>query len=243
MSKKSLANVHVCIDGYPGGQEYDEKEVPSPVDPRSTSRKELALARFKLWQPGQLLRIQFLDGTPALHRLVEGVARRWLEYANLRFEFGNFPDAEIRVTFIGPYYQSLVGTDALQSAPPAPTMMLGGFSEATDPIEFRRVTLHEFGHAIGCVHEQSSPSVNIPWDKEKTYEYYRRRAGWSKEKVDRNIFKRYGREEVDFTAHDPTSIMQYAVPSELTIGGFEIGWNTDLSETDKVFIASMYPHG
>jgi len=33
------------------------------------------------------------------------------------------------------------------------------------------------------------------------------------------------------------------VPKELTIGGFEIGWNTELSERDKAFIAKMYPRG
>jgi hypothetical protein len=45
-----------------------------------------------------------------------------------------------------------------------------------------------------------------------------------------------------FTAeHDPKSIMQYPVSNELTTGDFEIGWNTELSEMDKNFIAEMYP--
>jgi hypothetical protein len=35
--------------------------------------------------------------------------------------------------------------------------------------------------------------------------------------------------------------MQYPVPKELTIGGFEIGWNRELSEMDKSFIAKIYP--
>jgi hypothetical protein len=35
--------------------------------------------------------------------------------------------------------------------------------------------------------------------------------------------------------------MQYAVPNGLTIGDFEIGWNTELSETDTEFIGRMYP--
>jgi tyrosinase len=35
--------------------------------------------------------------------------------------------------------------------------------------------------------------------------------------------------------------MQYAVPEELTIGDFAIGWNTQLSQTDRTFIGVMYP--
>ena len=30
---------------------------------------------------------------------------------------------------------------------------------------------------------------------------------------------------------------------ELTIGGFEIGWNDDFSELDQSFIEKMYPAG
>jgi len=35
--------------------------------------------------------------------------------------------------------------------------------------------------------------------------------------------------------------MQYSVSYSLTTGGFEIGWNTDLSAGDKAFIAKLYP--
>ncbi|GAG91328.1 unnamed protein product, partial [marine sediment metagenome] len=97
-------------------------------------------------------------------------------------------------------------------------------------------------HAIGCVHEQSSPNIDIPWDKEKVYGYYWNYYGWSKEKVDRNVLKRYTHSEAAATQHDQTSIMQYPVRNEHTIGDFEIGWNTELSDTDKIFIASMYPY-
>ena len=74
-------------------------------------------------------------------------------------------------------------------------------------MELKRVVIHEFGHAIGCVHEQSSPSINIPWDKEKVYAYYKSRIGWDKAKVDHNVFNRYTQSEVFFTEHhDPNSI-------------------------------------
>lgn len=242
MSAITLPRLSICVDQYVEGREFDKNDLPSPADPRATSREELALAKYKLWQPGQLLRVQFFDGEAALWERVEGHAREWLKYANLKFEFGNFLDAEIRITFVGNGYQSLVGTDAMQQPSWQPTMILGGFTKYTDETELQRVVLHEFGHAIGCVHEQSSPSFDIPWDKEKVYAYYWQHHKWDKEKVDNNIFKRYTASEVHFTAqHDPNSIMQYPVPKELTVSGFEIGWNTELSETDRIFIAKMYP--
>jgi hypothetical protein len=242
MSDIALSELSICVDEYLEGARFDEKESPIPVNPCSTSREELALAKYKMWEPGQLLRVRFLDGEEPLREKVERQACRWLEYANLEFEFGNFPDAEIRITFRGYGYRSLVGTDALRHPAPLPTMILGGFTKNTDPMELRRVVLHEFGHAIGCVHEQASPSIDIPWDKEKVYTYYKAYVGWDKVEVDHNVFMRYNKPEVHFTEqHDPESIMQYPVPNQLTIGDFEIGWNSELSEMDQIFIARMYP--
>ena len=40
---------------------------------------------------------------------------------------------------------------------------------------------------------------------------------------------------------DPKSIMMYPVPAELTLGGFHTDWNAELSEQDKLHIASIYP--
>jgi Bacterial pre-peptidase C-terminal domain len=35
--------------------------------------------------------------------------------------------------------------------------------------------------------------------------------------------------------------MLYPIPNEFTIGDFEVGFNTTLSDTDKSFIATIYP--
>jgi hypothetical protein len=200
----------------------------------------MALARFKLWDNGQELRISFLDGSPRLRARVIDHANVWLDHANLEFNFGNHVESEIRITFQGNGYRSLVGTDALQREQSLPTMTLGGFHHRTDDELMRRVVLHEFGHAIGCVHEQANPSINIPWDKDAVYAYYEQ-FGWDKDKVDHNVLRRYAPSEVHFTQHDPQSIMQYPVNKAHTLNGFEIGWNTTLSPMDIDFIGRMYP--
>jgi hypothetical protein len=35
--------------------------------------------------------------------------------------------------------------------------------------------------------------------------------------------------------------MAFLVPKRQTYGGFEIGWNTELSEGDKEFVGKLYP--
>jgi hypothetical protein len=233
--------LEICIDAYPDGELFDPAALPPPVDLITARPNELAMAWRNQWQPGQEIRIRFVDGELTLWERVEHVAREWLRYANLRFNFGNHAEAEIRITFQGRGYQSVTGTKATRVPDPFPTMQLGDLTADSDERRLRRSVLHEFGHAIGCIHEQASPAVQIPWDVEKVYEFYRRTQGWDQSTTRQNILHRYSRDETRFSHHDPKSIMQYPVPKSLTVGGFEIGWNEDLSHMDKSFIARMYP--
>jgi len=45
----------------------------------------------------------------------------------------------------------------------------------------------------------------------------------------------------DYREFDPQSIMMHRVSNELTEGDFEVGFNAVLSESDKEFIATLYP--
>jgi hypothetical protein len=233
----------ICVDRYPGGARFDPATLPTNLDdPWSADPRELALAWNRRWETGQTLRIRFLDGSDELHGRVIERAREWLEFANLEFEAGRFVDAEIRISFKENGYWSNVGTDALlEPDRDGPTMNFGGFTTDTDEKIFRRTVLHEFGHAIGCIHEQASPSADIPWDDAKVYAYFRRHEGWDKETTFQNVLVRYSSEQLRFTRHDPKSIMQYPVPAQLTRNGFSIAWNNELSEMDRSFIATMYP--
>jgi hypothetical protein len=136
---------------------------------------------------------------------------------------------------------SYLGTDALGITKNRPTMNYGWLTPTTADNEYSRVVLHEFGHAFGCIHEHQHPTNGIPWDKEKVYAYYRQTDGWSKADVDAQLFARYSQTETNFSQFDPKSIMLYAIPEDLTVGNFSVGWNRVLSDMDREFIGRMYP--
>ena len=84
----------------------------------------------KLWMNGSTLRVRFVGGTAAEQAVVKQFAPRWTEHANLNFEFGNAPDAEIRVAFADDGAWSYVGTDARGIPVGEPTMNFGWLDEA-----------------------------------------------------------------------------------------------------------------
>src|SRR5690349_3160880 len=116
------ARFDLCVDAYPPGERYDPDNLPRLADPTTATAEELALEWRKNWQPGQEIRIRFLDGDHRLHRRVQDYAHAWLDHANLVFVFGNRTMPEIRITFRGCGYWSQIGTDALRIDHAVPTM-------------------------------------------------------------------------------------------------------------------------
>lgn len=203
----------------------------------------IAVIAKKLWKPGRTLRVRFLDQpSPRVREAIETYAGEWEKVVSLRFAFGDDPKAEIRITCtpgIGSW--SYVGTDAKLIPRNKPTMNYGWFNDSTPDNEFSRTTLHEFGHAIGCIHEHQHPLGNIPWNRPTVYRYYQQTAGWNQSQVDSQIFQKYASRLLNFGRYDPLSIMHYPVPPELTFSGFSVGWNNRLSKQDKEFMAKLYP--
>lgn len=206
-------------------------------------RTRAAVERMKLWENGRTLKVKFLDGVASVQAKVQAIAKQWEQHANLTLEFVTSGTAQIRISFAEKGFSwSTVGTDALTVATSKPTMNYGWLEPDTPMREYDRVVRHEFGHALGMIHEHQNPAAlgKIPWDKPKVYAYYAQQC-WNKDEVDFNIFQPYSEDSTNHTAFDPTSIMQYAVPDSLTVGSFAIGWNTEFSATDIEFMRRQYP--
>lgn len=202
----------------------------------------LAALTGKLWQPGRTLRVRFLDGDPLVQERIPPFAQQWSEHANIQFEFTDDPEAEIRISFAQAGSWSYLGTDALVIPRSQPTMNFGWLTRATPNEEYARVVIHEFGHALGCIHEHQNPASEIPWNKEAVYDFYQGPPNfWAREQVDINLFTRYAEDITQFSDFDPDSIMLYPIPNQFTRGDFEVGWNHALSDTDKHYVGVLYP--
>jgi hypothetical protein len=209
-------------------------------------RAAIALVTLKKWPNGSRLRCRFLDGDDYQKAKVEEKAKLWEEYADVTLDFGDDPDAEIRISFqADPGSWSAVGTDALidRYFPKyQPTMNFGWLRDDTDDEEYERVVVHEFGHALGCIHEHQSPAADLQWDKPKVYKLFMGPPNfWTKNEIDFNIFDKYSSMQTQFTEFDPKSIMLYAFPAALFLNHVGTDNNTRLSDVDKQFIGTIYP--
>jgi serralysin len=59
------------------------------------------------------------------------------------------------------------------------------------------VVVHEFGHALGCIHEHQSPTEHLHWDKQAVYdEFTGPPNNWSEADIDSNILEKYSPEGI-----------------------------------------------
>jgi hypothetical protein len=218
----------------------------SGADPTRRDRAAMLSATF--WGRDKELTIGFFGGSQALRERVRDLAMAWLDRtgARLSFQFWTAGDvagtgAAIRIAFDrGKGSWSWIGTQAMRIAADLPTMNLGWMTPELDERSARAVVLHEFGHAIGLIHEHLHPLAAIDWDRPRVLTDLRSTQGWDEDTVAANMFKAPPANDVFATAPDPRSIMMYPIPPEWTRNGVSTGWNDDLSPDDIRLIQSAY---
>jgi hypothetical protein len=235
-------NIRACIDRFidkPLSYTHKGRNILSSSQPA-----RLFILTSKKW-PKRNLRVGFLDGTSEQKAIVEEYANEWTKYANLSFDFNTSDTpADIRITFnvnLGSF--SFIGVDALSQDFNQRTMNLGWIVPSESERTKKSTIIHEFGHAIGCLHEHQHPLAGIDWNKEKVYEDLAQPPNeWPPEVVDHNLFERYDENITAFSKFDLDSIMIYPIPAQWTNDGTSYGFDKDgLSESDKFFIKEMYP--
>ncbi len=222
----------VCID----------RTLPSELmRPQRTMRLrggERAIAPIgKAWMNGSTLRVQFLGGTASEQATAREQAGWWEHAANLRFDFNNSANAEIRIAFdSNDGAWSYIGTDCRSIPLDQPTMNLGFLDGGT--------AAHEFGHAIGLAHEHQNPRGGIQWNEPVVIQELAKSPNfWDEQTTRHNVLLKYSVDQINGTDFDPDSIMLYFFPASWTLNGIATKANEVLSTIDKQFIAGakMYP--
>jgi serralysin len=221
---------HYCIAIASNGQEGDTRA---------------ALFNEHRWNPGDQIRVKFIEGDYGLRDRVKEVAERWTadDMADLEFVWvGDEDDAEVRIAFKqGDGSWSYMGTFCRQIPADEPTMNYGWLTPDSEDEELQRVVLHEFGHALGLIHEHQNPQNGIDWNEPAVIaDLSGPPNNWDEDQIRHNVLNRYDPDAVTATDADADSIMMYPIPAAWTNDGFSADMNPDLSQTDRDFIRKEY---
>lgn len=220
---------HICLDKFP---------------PSLNSQSKGSVLRQYIWTSGQTVRVKFLSGNSYLQNKVIQFASQWSSYANINFQFvGVNENSDIKINFDSSGASwSYYGNYCINIPQNQASMNFGWFNNSTPDAEFSRTIIHEFGHALGMVHEHQNPNVTIPWDRPAVYAYFGGAPNyWSTQQVDNNILNTFNPGETNSSSYDRASIMHYFFPNGLTTDGSTFTQNNVLSDMDKSFIGQIYP--
>jgi hypothetical protein len=211
---------------------------------RATPRVTARRMPWPLWPNGTTLRVRFLDGGPALHEWVRALAQEWTVGTGIAFTFQGptaTGPADVRVTFTeGESSWSYLGTQARNVHADHPTMSLDTVRAGK---RFRHEVLLEFGHALGLVSEHQQPHADLPWDLDALFRTYGGAPHHlTRENVEQTFLVRYEFPEPPrYRPFDPRSVMLHPFDPALFTGSFVPSLNTELSASDRTFIATLYP--
>lgn len=209
------------------------------ASPPRTTEDKLGLLKSSKWQSVDVIRVTFLDGTTHQRALVKRFAPGWTtNLARLAFSWVSDPaDSDVRISFSREGSWSVIGSTCKEVPKGQPTMNFGWLAPDIADADARGVILHEFGHALGLVHEHQrlDPSG---WNKEAVKADL---SQWDDATIEHNLFEPMPSEAIDGSTLDTTSIMMYEVPAHWRTDGYSAGFNTELSPTDKTFICKLYP--
>jgi len=251
-----------CIASTLPAARAQARLIPAEIKGAPLVQVRGVVVRSLTWKRGETIKVCFHGGTRKAQERVARIAREWMQYANVTFDFeeGGAPracaagkPADIKIAFEdNKGWWSVPGTISRTQDPSMNLQFYGvdtpklanGQPAAEAPM--RATVLHEFGHALGLLHEHQSPNANCDAEIDWTAAYkVGTDIGWDQAQVDRNFRQLATSVSLNATQVDRKSIMHYSLPPTLFRRGKQsacfVPENLELSETDRKFIASIYP--
>ncbi|KAK3689778.1 hypothetical protein B0T22DRAFT_177996 [Podospora appendiculata] len=204
----------------------------------------LCADKDRLWGQPEVT-VAFLDEFPNdiveedVKQMIEAIAHEWTDGTRIRFRFIADPAvADIRISNKPGGSYSRVGNAARLARAGAETMNLDLPRDASAR-KIQRKAGHEFGHALGFIHEQSSAAYPFRFDEQKTLAHYAA-MGYAEGWVRNNILKRIKAQYADASPYDCLSIMHYPIPKEIHDGAEDVHARAQLSVVDKLWVKAVY---
>jgi serralysin len=197
------------------------------------------------WKPGQTITVGFMRdkyfNADCVKTVQDVINSSIAPHVNLKFVWdAPISESMIRISF-GPPRQasSWIGTGALRVDKSLPTMKLGFGCESGR----HGTIIHEFGHALGMIHEHLRGDTTIKYDCPKLVNYLTGSPNfWACRTIKDNILDLTSVGEYDdsYSEYDPYSIMHYHLGNFRCDGG-NSQENSQLSPCDIFMLQKTYP--
>lgn len=209
-------------------------------------RERLLRLLANVWVNGTELHYFLIDGAEPQRKAVRDAFAEW-KALPLGLDFTETTTraaAEVRISFdAADGSWSYVGRDVLGIPATEATMNFGW--DLTD--DYGHTTaLHEIGHTLGLPHEHQNPFSGIVWDVEKVYAYFTGSPNfWTRAQTESNVLQKFSTTEVDGSAWDPDSVMEYWFPAGLILQPAQYSSGLmpagGLSAPDREWAKKFYP--